>query len=123
MVVLNENDRAYYESIGMLERNMKIYEQERIKLGLPDNCTLEELIEARNAAAANKVDNKIEMIARKSEIDFARKVLQIPSTVTDEEIDRMLNVRMERLAAINGPINEENSQIDYREETEIRHTR
>ena len=123
MVVLNENDRAYYESIGMLERNMKIYEQERIKLGLPDNCTLEELIEARNAAAANKVDNKIEMIARKSEIDFARKVLQIPSTVTDEEIDRMLNVRMERLAAINGPISEENSQIDYREETEIRHTR
>ena len=123
MVVLNENDRAYYESIGMLERNMKIYEQERIKLGLPDNCTLEELIEARNAAEANKVDNKIEMIARKSEIDFARKVLQIPSTVTDEEIDRMLNVRMERLAAINGPINEEDPQIDYREETEIRHTR
>lgn len=60
MVIINDNDKAYYESIGMLETNMKRFEQERIRLGLPDNCTLEELNEAISITEQGKINVQIE---------------------------------------------------------------
>ncbi len=123
MVIINENDKAYYESIGMLEKNMKRFEQERIRLGLPDNCTLEELNKAMSIAEQGKINDEIEKKARKSEIDFVRNELQIPESITDQQIDRVLNIRMERLTAINGSISYDDTQKKYTDETTLHHSR
>lgn len=123
MVIINENDKAYYESIGMLETNMNRFEQERIRLGLPDNCTLEELNKAMRIAEQGKTNDEIEKEARKSEIDFVRKELQIPENITDQQIDRVLNIRMERLTAIHGSISYDDTQKGYPDETTLHHSR
>ena len=123
MVIINENDKAYYESIGMLEINMKRFEQERIRLGLPDNCTLEELNKAMSIAEQGKINDEIEKKVRKSEIDFVRNELQIPENITDQQIDRVLNIRMERLTAINGSISYDDTQKEYTDETTFHHSR
>lgn len=123
MVIISKEEKEYLESIGMLDVNMKLYENERIKLGLPDNCTLEELNNAINKSNLEKVENHVEKLSRKSEIEFARKELQIPSNITDEQVNYVLNMRMARLAAINGIINYDDTQKDFNAENKMGQSR
>ena len=48
MVIISEEEKKKYEELGVLESNMEMWEEERVRLGLPDNCTLKQLNQAQS---------------------------------------------------------------------------
>ena len=117
-VLIAEEDMEYYADLGMLQQRMKELELERVRLDLPKYCTEEDIRKAKDVEAKKKIEYFLEQKERKAEVIAVRRALQIPDSVSDQQIDNALNIRMERLT-IQGPLSHDEARKKYDEEVNL----